>query len=97
MVKENIRRARYLAYNDGIHSNHQGLFLDFDFQALLGQVDTITPHANRRLKSKDPVTTEKYLEEQRKNFMRIIVSGFDKHVRLLLDMVSYLILLDLMD
>ena len=35
---------------------------DFDFQALLGQVDTIAPHANRRLKSEDPVTTEKYLE-----------------------------------
>ena len=63
MVKENIRRAGYLAYNDGIHSKHRGLFLDFDFQALLGQVDTITSHINRRLRSEDPVTTEKYLEE----------------------------------
>ena len=63
MVKETIRRAGYLAYNDGIHSKHRGLFLDFDFQALLGQNDTITPHANRRLKSEDPpVTTDKYLE-----------------------------------
>ena len=62
MVKEAIRRAGYLAYNDGIYSKHQGLFLDFDFQALLGQVDTITPHANRRLKLEDSVTTEKYLE-----------------------------------
>ena len=50
------------SYNDIIHSKHGGLFVDFDFQALLGQVDTITPHANRRLKSEDPVTTENYLE-----------------------------------
>ena len=38
------------------------MFLDFDFQALLGKVDTITPHANRRLKSEDHVSTDKYLE-----------------------------------
>ena len=38
------------------------MFIDFDCQALLDQVDTITPHVNRRLKSEDPVTTEKYLE-----------------------------------
>ena len=62
MVQETIHRAGYLVYNDGIHSKHRGLFVDFDFQALLGQVDTITPHANRRLKSEDPVTTENYLE-----------------------------------
>ena len=62
MVKGIICQAGYLAYHDGIHSKHRGLFLDFDFQALLGQVDTITPHANRRLKSEDPVNTEKYLE-----------------------------------
>ena len=62
MVKGIICQAGYLAYHDGIHSKHRGLFLDFDFQALLGQVDTITPHPNRRLKSEDPVTTEKYLE-----------------------------------
>jgi hypothetical protein len=62
MVKETVRRAWYLAYNDGIHSKHRGLFLDFEFQALLGQVDTITPPANRRLKSEDPVSTDKYLE-----------------------------------
>jgi hypothetical protein len=42
--------------------NIEDCFLDFDFQALLGQVDTITPHANRRLKSEDPVSTDKYLE-----------------------------------
>jgi hypothetical protein len=62
MDKETIHQAGYLAYNNGIHSKHRGLFLDFDFQTLLGQVDTITPHANRRLKSEDPVTTEKHLE-----------------------------------
>ena len=61
MVQETIRRAGYLAYNEGIHSKHRGLFVDFDFQALLGQVDTITQHASRRLKSDDPVSTEKYL------------------------------------
>ena len=38
------------------------MFFDIYFQALLGQVDRITPHANRRLKSEDPVTTDKYLE-----------------------------------
>ena len=66
MVKETVHQAGYLAYNDGIHSKHRGLFLDFDFQAFLGQVDTITPHANRRLKSEDPVTTDKYLEVLKK-------------------------------
>jgi hypothetical protein len=62
MIKETVQRAGYLVYNDGNHSKHQGLFVDFHFQALLGQVDTITPHANRRLKSEDPVSTDKYLE-----------------------------------
>ena len=55
LVKETICQAGYLAYHGGIYSKHCGLFVDFDFQALLGQVDAITPHANRRLKSEDPI------------------------------------------
>jgi hypothetical protein len=62
LVKKTVHRAGYLAYNDGIHSKHRGFFIDLDFQALLGQVDTITPHANRRLTSEDPISTDKYLK-----------------------------------
>ncbi|KAI2495356.1 hypothetical protein MHU86_19158 [Fragilaria crotonensis] len=38
-----VRRAGFLAYDNGIFSKHRGLFIDIDFTELMGAVDAITP------------------------------------------------------
>jgi hypothetical protein len=37
-VLESIRHAGYLEYDDGVFSKHRGLFVDLDFQSLMGSV-----------------------------------------------------------
>jgi hypothetical protein len=44
----------YRGYRGYGYRGYSGLFVDFDFQVLLGQVDAITPHANRRLEVRRP-------------------------------------------
>ena len=59
---ESVRRAGYLSYDDGIFSKHRGLFLDLDFQSLLGQVATIVPPPACCLNSEDQPSVDRYLE-----------------------------------
>ena len=59
---DSVQRAGYLAYDDGIFSKHRGLFLDFDFQALLGPVAPIVSSSARRLNSEDQPAVDRYLE-----------------------------------
>ncbi len=40
-VVQSVRRAGFLAYDNGIFSKHRGLFLDFDFQSLMGTVHNV--------------------------------------------------------
>jgi hypothetical protein len=61
-IAESVVHAGYLPFNDnGISSKHRGLFIDFDHQQVLGQVDNIVRQANRQLNSEDPITTDLYL------------------------------------
>ena len=61
-VKDVVRRAGYLAYDSGVFSKHRGLFVDIDFQALLGAVDPISPPAARGINSEDQPSVDRYIE-----------------------------------
>lgn len=52
-VKDVARRADYLAYDNVVFSKHRALFVDIDFQALLGAVDHILPPAAQGINSED--------------------------------------------
>ncbi len=56
-----IRSAGFLAYDNGIFSKHRGLFIDLDFQELMGSVDSISPAPARRLNSENQVSVDRYL------------------------------------
>jgi hypothetical protein len=61
-VAQCVRRAGYLAYDNGIFSKHRGLFIDLDFTELMGAVDAITPSPARGLNSENQVSVDRYLE-----------------------------------
>ena len=61
-LHDSVRHAGFLAYDDGIFSKHRGLFIDLDFQQLLGPVASIVPSSARRLKSEDQPSVDRYLE-----------------------------------
>ena len=52
-MKDVVRRAGYLVYDNGVFSKHRGLFVDIDFQALLGAVGPISSPAARSINSDD--------------------------------------------
>ncbi len=55
---------RYLAYDDGIGSNHQGIWLNNPAIMLFGDnLQHHTPAKARRLQCKDPQTIQKYNDE----------------------------------
>jgi hypothetical protein len=59
-VMESVRRAGYLAYDNGVRSKHRGLFVDFDFQELLGSISPIAPVAAREIRSEDQPSVDRY-------------------------------------
>ena len=61
-----IRSAGFLAYDNGIFSKHRGLFIDLDFQELMGSVDCISPAPARRLNSENQVSVDRYLDAFKK-------------------------------
>ena len=61
-VAEAVCRAGYNAYDSGIFSKHRGLFIDLDFQLLMGTVDSITPARARILRSEDQPSVDRYLD-----------------------------------
>jgi hypothetical protein len=63
-----IRSAGFLEYDNGIFSKHRGLFIDVDFNELMGSVDNITPAPARRLNSENQVSVDRYLEALKKYF-----------------------------
>ena len=61
-LRDSVRRAGFLAYDDGVFSKHRGMFLDLDFQMLLGPVAKIVPPTGRRLNSEDQPSVDRYME-----------------------------------
>ena len=61
-----VCRAGYAAYDSGIFSKHRGLFIDLDFQLLMGSLDSITPARSRILRSEDQPSVDRYLEAFKK-------------------------------
>ena len=61
-VAQCVRCAGFLAYNNGIFSKHRGLFIDIDFNELMGSVDAIQPTPARGLNSENQVSVDRYLE-----------------------------------
>jgi len=66
-AKDSIRRRGALAYNDGIISDHRGLFLDLDPMVLFGGNvhDPVSP-TTRGFTSKNEKKVKKYLEKLEK-------------------------------
>ena len=60
-VLESLRHAGYLEYDDGVFSKHRGLFVDLDFQSLMGSVDKIQPARARGINSEDQAAVDCYL------------------------------------
>jgi hypothetical protein len=67
-VAQCVRRAGFLAYDNGIFSKHRGLFIDLDFTALMGAVDAIITAPSRGLHSENQVSVDRYLEALKKYF-----------------------------
>ena len=66
-IADSVVHAGYLPFDDnGISSKHRGLFIDFDHDHVMGQVDNIVRQANRQLNSEDPIATDLYLEAFKK-------------------------------
>ena len=67
--RDSIRRRGALAYNDGIISDHRGLFIDFDPAFLFGGsiLDPVAP-ASRGFTSKNDKKVKKYLDNLEKYF-----------------------------
>ena len=60
-VRDCVRKAGYLEYDNGIFSKHRGLFIDLDFKELMGPVDTILPPPSRGIRSDDQPSVDRYL------------------------------------
>jgi hypothetical protein len=60
-ILDSVRRAGYLAYDDGIFSKHRGLFVDIDFLQLMGPMAAILPAHSRRLCSEDQPSVDRYI------------------------------------
>ena len=75
-VLESARRRGALAYNDGIVSDHRGLFVDFDPSILLGGTAT-DPVAlsNRGFTSKNAKTVTKYVDHLERYWEDHKISG----------------------
>jgi hypothetical protein len=65
-VAQCVRRAGFLAYDNGIFLKHRGLFIDIDFNDLMGSVDAIQPAPARSLNSKNQALVDQYLEALKK-------------------------------
>ncbi len=61
-ISDSVRRAGYLAYDDGIFSKHRGLFVDLDFHQLMGPMAAISPPQSRRLRSEDQPSVDRYVD-----------------------------------
>ena len=60
-VRDCVRKAGYLEYDNGVFSKHRGLFIDLDFKELMGPVDTIPPPPSRGIRSDDQPSVDRYL------------------------------------
>jgi hypothetical protein len=56
-----VRKAGYLEYNNGILSMHRGMFIDLDFEALMGPIAAIVHPAARGIRSEDQASVDKYI------------------------------------
>ena len=89
-ILDAIRRAGYLAYDDGIFSKHRGIYVDLDFHTLLGPIASIRPAKVRQLKSEDQSSVDRYVEAfqayakahnlwQRVNDLAVVASSLPLH------------------
>jgi hypothetical protein len=60
-LSDSVRRAGFLAFDDGIFSKHRGSFVDFDFTNLMGPTSAITSSKARLLRSEDQAAADKYI------------------------------------
>ena len=60
-VRDCVRQAGFLEYDNGVFSKHRGMFVDLDFDALMGPVDTIAPIQSRGIRSDDQPSVDRYL------------------------------------
>ena len=60
-VRDCVRQAGFLEYDNGVFSKHRGTFVDLDFEALMGTVDTIAPIQSRGIQSNDQPSVDRYL------------------------------------
>ena len=61
-VRECVRKAGYLEYDNGVFSKHRGMFIDLDFESLMGTVDKIAPIQTRGIRSDDQPSVDRYLD-----------------------------------
>ena len=59
-VMKCVRRADYLAYDNGVLSKHCGLLVDFDFRALRGSISPLAPVAAHGIRSEDQPSVDRY-------------------------------------
>ena len=51
-VRDCVRRAGYLEYDNGMFSKHRGrMFIDLDFATLMGTVDKLAPIQSQGIRS----------------------------------------------
>ena len=60
-VSQSVRRAGFLAYDSGIFSKHRGIFVDLDFDSLMGEIHNIPAPSARRLQSENQLSVDRYL------------------------------------
>jgi hypothetical protein len=63
-----VLRSGYLSYADCPHSDHRGIFVDFDAPRLFGSLQPILPHTMRALTTKHPAKVQSYLTALRQYF-----------------------------
>jgi hypothetical protein len=59
-IAKSVERAGYLAYNDGIQTDHRGMFLDFNRKTLFGAQQSIVEKPARTLSTKNKIGAKQY-------------------------------------
>ena len=60
-VRECARKAGYLEDDNGVFSKHRGMFIDLNFETLMGTVDKIAPLQARGIRLDDQPSVDRYL------------------------------------
>eukprot|EP00978_Attheya_sp_CCMP212_P042668 scaffold263990_cov30-Attheya_sp.AAC.1 len=62
-----VKKAGYLAYNDGIPTDHRGMFLDFNRKLLYGAQQHIVKRPARTLSTKNKIGAKQYRQQASTN------------------------------